>query len=116
VQRGRVDNAAQTNEEFGDGELRILLESRGNSNLWFQVRQAGGATGYYVNLRQLGELMNQKEHELIFTLRGPTVTATIDGKSSPVQCNGVSTKGVLQWNCSTDGSLRIKSLDFRDAK
>jgi hypothetical protein len=109
------DNAAQTIAEFGDGELRIRFESRSNSILWFNIRQ-DGPSGYFVDLKPFGELLNQKEHEVVFTLRGPSVTATFDGKPLPVVASGSPLKGILQWNCSSTGSLRIKSMEFRDPK
>jgi len=113
--RQGVDNAAQTKEEFGDGEVRIRFEARGNSALWFNIRQQG-ATGYSVDLKAIPDLQNQKEHELLFTLRGPSVTAAVDGKPIPVTPNGTPLKGMLQFNCSVDGTLRIKSLEYRELK
>jgi hypothetical protein len=109
------DNAAQTKEEFGDGEVRVRFESRGNSVLWFNMRQQG-AMGYAVDLKPYPELQNQKEHELLFTMRGPSVIATVDGKPIPVTANGTPSRGLLQFNCSVDGSLRIKSMDYRELK
>jgi hypothetical protein len=110
-----VDNAGQTRDETGDGDLRIRFESRGNSSLWFTVRQSG-ANGYSVDLRQLGDLMNLKEHELVFIMRGTMVTATVDDKPVRVDTRAASARGVMQFNCSTDGSLRIRAIDFRDPK
>jgi hypothetical protein len=112
-----VDNAAQTSEEFGDGDLRIRLESRSNSSLWFNFRQSGPVY-YGVNLRQaLGEAANQGEHELIFSCRGSVQSATVDGKPVRVDTTGTpSAKGVVQFNCSVDGSLRIRSIEFREPK
>jgi hypothetical protein len=107
-----IDNAAQTCEEFGDGELRIRLESRGNSACWFNLRQ-NGPNGFRLDLQQLGDQMNQKEHEILFTMRGPMLTATIDGKPAKVELLAPSSKGMLQFNCSTDGSLRIRSIEYR---
>ncbi len=111
-----VDNAAQTSDDFGDGDLRFRLESRGNSVLWFIVRQAG-LNGARLDFKQLGDEMNRGEHEVIFTCRGSAVSATIDGK--PARLDPIGTmpaRGVVQFNCSVDGSLRIRSIDFRDAK
>jgi hypothetical protein len=111
-----VDNAAQTSEEFGDGELRIRLESRGNSTLWFIIRQVG-PSGCRLDLTQLGDQMNKGDHEVIFTCRGASITATVDGKPARVDPVGtIPAKGVIQFNCNTEGALRIRSMEFRDPK
>jgi hypothetical protein len=109
------DNAAQTTAEFGDGEVRVRFESRGNSVCWFLIRQHA-VSGYTVDCKQLGDAMNQGEHELVFTCRGPSVTATLDGKPAVVYPNGSPLKGMLQFNCSVDGTLKVKSIEYRDLK
>jgi hypothetical protein len=107
-----VDNAAQLTTEFADGELRLRLESRGNYVCWFHIRQSS-TNGFRLDLKQLGDQMNQNEHEIVFTMRGPSVTATIDGKPAKVDLLGPSTKGLLQFNCSTTGALKIRSIEYR---
>jgi hypothetical protein len=112
-----IDNAAQTNEDFGDGDLRLRLESRGNSVMWFIVRQSG-ANGYRLGLAEhlQGEL-NKGEHEVVFSMRGASVTATVDGKPARMDPIGAPpVRGVVQFNCTVDGGLRIQSIEFRDAK
>ena len=114
--RPGVDKSAQTLESFGDGELRVRFESRGNTNVWFQARQ-GSAGGYFIDVRQqLGTAANQGEHELIFTMRGPAVSATVDGRPVLLEVRGASPTGALQFNCSPEGVLRIRSIDFRELK
>jgi hypothetical protein len=54
-----------------------------------------------------------REHELILSSRGQTVTATLDGKPVPVDCPGRPAKGAIQFNTAS-GVLRIKSLEFRE--
>jgi hypothetical protein len=112
-----VDNAAQLASEYGDGDLRFQFESRGNSVFWFIVRQSG-LNGFRVDLRQLlGEELNKGEHELIFILRGSSVTATLDGKPAKVEPVGSApAKGLVQFNSSKDGTLRIRSIESRDPK
>jgi hypothetical protein len=107
-----VDNAAVTREPFGDGEIRIRFEIRGSTLLVFRFRL--DSKGYYtVDLpAQALAGLHGGEHELLFSGRNDTVSATIDGKPQPLMKTGQSRSGVIQFNTS-DGALRIRSLEFR---
>jgi hypothetical protein len=106
-----TDDAAQTREDFGDGEMRIRFEVKDASIVWFNLRQ-GAASGYSVGWENEIKSLEGKPHELIFTAKGDQVTATLDGKPIPVSCNGPSKSGPLQFNAK--GKLcRILSIDVR---
>jgi serine/threonine-protein kinase len=107
-----VNSAAQTQFEFENGELRFRFEVKGSDALTFRVRQNdNGACGVLFDGAQLRALEG-KPHELVITCRGTQVAATLDGKPHPLSESKAQWRGCLQFN-STNGSLRISSIDYR---
>lgn len=108
-----ADNAGQTTREFADGELRIRFAVVGpTSNVFFNARQ--GARGNYrlawPALR--GWVREGQEHVVVMTMRGPVVSATLDGR--PVEVTPEKEpvpSGRFQFN--GDGGLRILSIEYR---
>jgi hypothetical protein len=113
VHDNAVDNAAITQEDFGDGELRFRFEVKGVQFLWFRFRVSGKGS-YYVEFRnQDVQALEGAEHELLFACRQGTVSATLDGKPVPARADGLpSSAGKVQFN-TVGGSLRIKAMDVR---
>jgi hypothetical protein len=105
------DDAAQTREEIGDGELRIRFEVKDLERLWFTFRQ-GADGGYGVAFEGALKSLEGKPHDLIFVAKGDQVTATLDGKPISVMTSGASKSGVLQFN-ARGKMARILSLDAR---
>jgi hypothetical protein len=122
VQDGRfvhdnpVDNAAQTQEEFGDGDIRFRFEIKAVRSLWVAVRQDGKGGSFCIRLEgsEIAALQGG-EHELLFSCRGDKVTAVFDGKARPVEGAGNPRTGRIQFN-SFDGSFRIRSLEYRESR
>jgi hypothetical protein len=108
-----IDDAAQTKENFSDGEVRIRFEATGLSKFWFNLRQ-GGASGVGYAVSMEGDLKNLegKPHDLIFKARGDQVTASLDGTPVTVAVLGATPSGCLQFN-ATAKRFAILSLDFR---
>jgi hypothetical protein len=110
VKEAGTDNAAQSHDEFGDGEYRFRFESTGCSSVHFRVRQSADATcavGLNSNLLTAGV------HEVIFTCAGDQVLATFDGKPITVEGNPKAGRsGRMQFNCR-DGIMKILSIDQR---
>jgi len=106
-----TNDAAQTREEFTDGEVRVRFEGQDLERLWFNFRQGTAGAGYSINMDTNLKAMDGK-HELIYTARGDKVTATLDGKPIPVAVEGVVRSGCLQFN-GTGKRFAILSLDFR---
>jgi hypothetical protein len=105
-----TDDAAQTREDFSDGEVRIRFEVKDATRFWFAFRQ-GSAPPYGINLDDAVKSLDGKAHELIIVGKGEQVTATLDGKPFPV-ATGSAKSGCLQFNAS--GKLcRILSIDTR---
>jgi hypothetical protein len=111
-----VDNAAQTEEEFGDGEIRFRFEAKGVSHFWVAVRQdgKGGSAGTRLDENETAALADG-EHELLFSCRRDKVSITLDGKPRTVEENGHPRSGRIQFN-SFGGSFRIRSLDYRELR
>ncbi|HEV3029900.1 MAG TPA: hypothetical protein VG457_20140 [Planctomycetota bacterium] len=108
-----INDAAQTRENFTDGQVRVRFEGQDLERLWFKLRQGGAAgVGYAINMDGDLKFLDGKPHELIFTARGDKVTATLDGKQTPVLVEGPATSGCLQFN-GTGKRLAILSIDFR---
>ena len=55
------------------------------------------------------------EHALVFSRRGETVTATLDGRPLPVKVSGPSRKGTLHFG-AVGGVLRINAIDYRSPR
>jgi hypothetical protein len=106
-----TNDAAQTREEFTDGEVRLRFEGQDLERLWFNLRQGTTGAGYAINIDTNLKALDGK-HELIYTARGDKVTATLDGKPIPVAVEGVVRSGCLQFN-GNGKRFAILSLDFR---
>jgi hypothetical protein len=106
-----VDDAAQTREDFTDGEIRVKFELKDAERLWFCLRQGAGV-GYAVEFKHDIKALEGKPHELILEGRGEQVKATLDGKPVSVSVNGPSKSGCLQFN-GTGKVVRILSIDVR---
>ncbi len=104
--------AAQSAEEFGDGEFRFRFEGSGIDNLYFKVRQgAGGGVAVTFNTNSFAAL-GPGPHELVFTCQGDSVTATLDGRAVAATIEGKGRTGRLQWNANGK-RLRVLSVDVR---
>jgi hypothetical protein len=110
-----VDNAALTQEHLGDGEIRIRFEVRGSSRLAFRFRLE--SKGHYAVewASPATAALEGREHELLFSGRNDTASATLDGIAQPIVKFGQPGDGMIQFNTS-GGSLRIKSLEFRPVR
>jgi serine/threonine-protein kinase len=105
-------NAMQTWRQFEDGEVRIRFQCRDQNYLAFHIRM-DERPGYAVEWTRGGiNQMTGAEHALIFTCRGPSVTATLDGKALDVQTRSDARKGTLHFS-TVGGQLRIRSIDYR---
>jgi hypothetical protein len=116
VHDNKVDNAAVTRELFGEGEIRLRFEVRGSSWLAFRFRLEG--KGHYsIELKSPAlAALEGGEHELLVSCRNDAASATLDGKPMPVTKVGpVSRTGRIQFNTS-DGSMRVRSLEFRNLR
>ncbi|MCY3020924.1 MAG: PA14 domain-containing protein, partial [Planctomycetota bacterium] len=103
-----TNDAAQTVEEFSDGQVRVCFEPSGGGSMFFTVRQGGGGYSAYFD----GGLMAGKVQELAFTCRGDDVTATLNGQRIKLSSGGQSRKGCLQFNAQ--GGVRVLSIEHRD--
>jgi len=110
VNIGEINDAAQTKEEFTDGEVRIRFEVMEVSRLWFNLRQGTG--GYSVNIESDIKALEGKPHDIVYRAKGDQVTATLDGKPIPVVPVGPSTSGCLQFN-GFGKRFAVVSIDFR---
>jgi serine/threonine-protein kinase len=105
-------NAMQTWRTFEDGEVRIRFQCRDQNYLAFHIRM-DARPGYGVEwYRDVINQITGAEHTLIFTCRGPSVTALLDGKPLHVDARSSALKGTLHVS-SVGGQLRIRSIDYR---
>jgi serine/threonine-protein kinase len=108
-------SAMQSWRVFEDGEVRIRFQCRDQSYMSFHIRLTEGP-GYYVEwARNSVNQMTGAEHTLVFLLKGPSVTATLDGKPVPVTAKTAALRGTLLFS-SVGGQLRIRSIDFRELR
>jgi hypothetical protein len=109
------DQAAQTQREFEDGELRVRFESADASMVWFSVRQGRGGTEYNYGLDfNANRGWRSGPHELVFVCTPDGVTATFDGAPMASRTPGNARRGMLQFNSAPPGTnLRILALDYR---
>lgn len=115
IHDNEIDNAAITNEEFGDGEIRFRFHVNGVSMLTLKFRVSGeGYADIEFRNQDVVDLQGA-ERELILTARGGVLSATLDGKPRPLRMSGQPRAGRVQFN-SQGGSFRIKALDFRAAR
>jgi hypothetical protein len=115
VKFGAADDAARSDREFGDVEIRIRFEHTASGFLFFAVRQ--GAEGSYSVGWGRGSLekMAGKEHEIVFVCKGDSVTGTLDGQPLELDRRGQPKSGALQFNI-LEAALRIKSIETREPK
>lgn len=110
----KPDTAAQSREDYGDGEIRFRFTLEGSSGAFFSVRQASGASGRVSFSKTMLKAMPSVPHELIFVCRGTDVSATIDGSAIPILLDGkLQPRGRLQFNHS-EGVMRILAVEIRD--
>jgi len=116
MMRTGPSNAAQTVEEFDDGEIRVRFEVEGPESLSFYIRQ-GGEGKHYVKLDSTSsvEALVGKPHEIVFNCKGASVAATLDGNPLTVKSEGDPRKGCLQFN-GMGKVIRILSIEFRGLK
>jgi hypothetical protein len=107
--------AMQTDRTFGDGEVRIRFQCQDQSWMGFNMR-LGTTPGYAVEFDR-GDVVRMAgaERTLIFSCRGETVSATLDGRPIRVTVRERSRVGTLHFS-TVGGQLRIRSIDFREPK
>jgi hypothetical protein len=110
----KPDQAAQSREDFGDGEFRFRFTAEKTSGFFFTIRQAGGGACRVSYSKPMADALSAGPHELVFSCRGTAVSATLDGASVPVSVEGtLLPRGRLQFNCS-EGSFRLLAVEMRD--
>jgi hypothetical protein len=110
----KPDQAAQTREDFGDGEFRFRFTAERCSGAYFACRQASGAQTRVIFSKPALEALAPGPHEIIFICRGLEVTATFDGAAIPVTFEGkVQPRGRLQFN-NSEGNFRLLAVEMRD--
>ncbi|HXX92403.1 MAG TPA: LamG domain-containing protein [Planctomycetota bacterium] len=108
-----ANNAAQSAEEFGDGEIRFRFEGTGLEACFFRVRQ-GSEGGFAVTWDAPSFApLSGKPHDLVFTQTGDQVTATLDGSPMAVTAQGKARSGRFQFNAVGGTSFRVLSIDVR---
>jgi tRNA A-37 threonylcarbamoyl transferase component Bud32 len=109
-------SAMQTDRTFRDGDVRIRFQCQDQNWLGFNMRLGVAAPGYSVEFDR-GDMarLAGPERTLIFSCRGQTVSATLDGRPIPVVVRNRSREGTLHFS-SVGGVLRIRSIDFRDPR
>ncbi|MBV8878885.1 MAG: hypothetical protein JO332_02865 [Planctomycetaceae bacterium] len=103
---------ARTFEDYESGEFRVRFEAVGTTYAFFNVRQADAGAFMVQILRPVFESLPPGEHVLVITFRGPTVTATLDGKPTTVETVRRPTTGAIQF-CPGNGKFRVNSLEYR---
>jgi tRNA A-37 threonylcarbamoyl transferase component Bud32 len=107
--------ALQTDRMFSDGEIRIRFQCQDQSWLGFNIRLNTGP-GYCVEWDRSNIVQYAgAERTLIFSCRGETVSATLDGRAIPVNVRQPSRLGTLHFS-TVGGVLRIRAIDYRDPK
>ncbi|HVR87083.1 MAG TPA: hypothetical protein VMU54_22350, partial [Planctomycetota bacterium] len=103
--------AGQSREDFKDGEFRFRMRLGGSvSALSCGVREGLFRVVFYkAALAALGA----GEHEVVLTCRGLEVSATLDGKPTPVDIGGKPpAQGRLQFNYQ-DEPVEFLSIEYR---
>ena len=115
VKNPKIDNAAQTQRGFDDGEIRVRFETPDASLVWFGVRQGRGGAAFEFALDfNADKSLGPGPHELIFTCQGPVVTATHNGRPIAARRAGTAREGLLQFNSAPPATnLRILAIDVR---
>jgi hypothetical protein len=108
-----VSNAGQTTAEFGDGEVRIRFEAKEVNVVYFMIRKAGSEGTVAKWNTSAFRPYEGKPCELLFTCRGDSVTASLNGQSVPVEATGSPRKGILQFNAQAK-LFRILSIESRE--
>ena len=104
-----VGDAAQSREQFGDGEFRFRFEFSGGASVRFSFRQ-GGDGNFTVKVED--SKLQGKPHDLVVTCKGDQVKAALDGQPVPVEASGSPARGHLQFSYA-GGALRILSVETR---
>lgn len=116
IANGAIENvpgffdAAQSSREFDEGDLRFRFETSNLDALIVCARQ--GEAGQCQVLIPNPQRLDGTAHAIVFSMRGPQVTATLDGQPVEVQTGGTPRKGYLQFNC-VKGTLRVLGIDYR---
>jgi hypothetical protein len=105
-------NAAQTAQDFDNGEFRVRFEVKELQSLYFAVRQSDRG-GYSVLFDKSAlKPMEGKVHELLLTCQGEKVTATLDGRPLSFNETKPVARGCVQFN-ATGKLLKITAFDYR---
>jgi hypothetical protein len=115
IVRTGVRSAAQTAQEFEDGEVRVRFEVEGLESIRFYIRQGEGGAHYVKFDGPSVRSLEGGTRELVFTGKGDSVTAALDGKDVPVIKEGNPRRGCLQFN-GTGRVIRIRSIEYREPK
>ncbi len=113
VQLPKGNQAAQSAANIPDGELRIRFQASGVEKLYFTVRQQD--EGRYTALWNTVQFsaFEGLPCELIFTLKGDTVVATLNGQPVPLEAySNPKREGRLQFNV-TAKAFRLTALEHR---
>jgi hypothetical protein len=113
VNTASLKNSTKPRTQFEDGEIRVRFETVGGSYMHFTARQSAEG-GYGIALdRNTLVGMSGKKQELIVTLRGDDVFATLNGQPVSVQAVGKPRRGQLQFGIN-EGVLKVFSIEQRE--
>lgn len=115
-EKSEVRDTIQTREAFADGDLRVVFEILGPvDSISLAVRQGGpGRIASKIDGARLRDLPPGR-HEVLFSCRGPAVTAALDGAALPAAVEGKpDASGRLQFTWTGNG-LRLLAVDWRPA-
>ncbi|MCY3023557.1 MAG: hypothetical protein NTW87_31645, partial [Planctomycetota bacterium] len=108
-----VNDAAQTVQQFGDGDLRVRFEITGTDGFFFVARQGNGGFAMRPDGAQMAAMAG-KPQELVFTCRGENVTATVNGQPVALNATGKPLQGSLQFNVRAGSTLRVVGIEHSD--
>ncbi len=103
----------RTAGEFADGQIRLRFEAQGANYVEFIVRQGPGGNDMLEFDRPQLAAMEGKPHEVVFTCRGPEITATLDGQPAKLSRRSPARRGFVQVSM-TGEAFRLLSIDFRE--
>jgi hypothetical protein len=109
----REENAAQTSQDFADGEFRFRFSVVELSSPVFFVARQGGGGGLRVDSSAWKDFYRPGQtHEIRFVFRGAESSATFDGRPIEIRPFGkLGPSGALQFNGPP--TFRLYSVDFR---
>ena len=103
----------QTKRDMEDGEVRIRFETQNATWVEFAVHQ-GDQQGYQVNLaRNRLDALGGKPGEVIFTVRGEQVSATLNGQPIELDPGGKLRRGKVRVY-NANGAMKILSIEYRE--